>query len=61
MSDPGKQLVALCVAFGVIAWFFVFLRCFVRFKIVKSFGLDDWLMILSMVSLVSGIINSGFK
>jgi len=48
MSNPGKQLVAVCVAFIVFSWFFVLLRCFVRFKIVKSFGWDDRLMIITL-------------
>jgi hypothetical protein len=50
MADAGTELVIVSIAFTIIAWFFVLLRCLVRFKIVKSFGWDDWLMILSMAS-----------
>ncbi|KAF8860532.1 hypothetical protein BDZ45DRAFT_619535, partial [Acephala macrosclerotiorum] len=49
MVDLGKQLVAVGIASTTIAWFFVSLRCFVRFKIVESFGLDDGLMVVSLI------------
>lgn len=34
----------------VLSWVFVSLRCGVRIFLVKSFGFDDWLMLLSQVS-----------
>jgi hypothetical protein len=49
--DPGQQLVAICISFTILGWLFVALRCYVRLKIVQSFGCDDWLMVLSLVSL----------
>jgi hypothetical protein len=51
MMDTGKKLVIVGITFTITVWLFVLLRCFVRFKIVNSFGPDDWLIILSVVSL----------
>lgn len=43
----GQQLLAVTFTLCSISWVAVSLRCFVRAKIVKAFGLDDWLIILS--------------
>lgn len=50
-SQMVDKLSSLAIEFLVLAWFFVTLRCGVRLFIVKSFGIDDWLMLLSVVSL----------
>ncbi|KAF4543408.1 Polytopic membrane protein [Lasiodiplodia theobromae] len=34
----------------VLSWLFVCLRCGVRIFLVKSFGFDDWLMLLSQIA-----------
>jgi hypothetical protein len=47
----GKQLVIVGITLTITAWLLVVLRCFVRFKIVNSFGPEDWLIILSVVGL----------
>jgi hypothetical protein len=46
MSVPnrGPELFAVNVAFVAVAILAYSLRCFVRLKMVKAFGLDDWLM-----------------
>lgn len=49
MASSGTELVIVAIVFGIIAWIFVLLRCLVRFRIVKSFGWDDWLIVLSMI------------
>jgi len=36
------------IAFLALAWLTVGLRCFVRIKMVKAFGLDDYLMVVSL-------------
>lgn len=51
MSVPnrGPELFAVNVAFISLAGISYLLRCFVRLKMVKAFGLDDWLMGLALV------------
>jgi hypothetical protein len=46
MSIPnrGPELLAVNIAFVAVAILAYSLRCFVRLKMVKAFGLDDWLM-----------------
>jgi hypothetical protein len=51
MMDMGKQLVIVGITLTITAWLLVVLRCFVRFKIVNSFGPEGWLIILSVVGL----------
>ena len=50
MQDRAQQLLAVTITFLVLAWVSVSLRCFVRLKIVKAFGLDDYLIVVSLVS-----------
>ena len=49
--DRAAQLLAVTLAFPVIDWITVTLRCFVSGKIVRSFGIDDWLIVISLVSI----------
>lgn len=49
MGSRAEVLCAVTVTFLVLAWLTVSLRVFVRARIVKAFGLDDWLMIVSLV------------
>jgi hypothetical protein len=56
MAVPGdRSLSARAVAgsFGILAWISVSLRCYVRLKLVKSFGWDDGLMVVALVSTLS--------
>jgi hypothetical protein len=51
MSIPnrGPELVGVNIAFVVTAALAYGLRAFVRIKMVKAFGFDDWLMGLALV------------
>ena len=51
-SAPGRgsQLLAANIAFLTTAVITNALRCFVRMKIVKAFGIDDWLMAIATAS-----------
>jgi spore maturation protein SpmB len=51
MSVPnrGPELLGVNVAFIATAITAYLLRCFVRVKMVKAFGFDDWLMGLALV------------
>ncbi|KAH7402974.1 hypothetical protein BKA64DRAFT_706482 [Cadophora sp. MPI-SDFR-AT-0126] len=59
MGDSiGSQLLAAAILFLITSWIFVGLRCFVRLKLVKSFWMDDWLMIVSLIlfSVMCGVL-----
>jgi len=47
-DDRSGPLFGVDVAALVIAWIAVTLRNYVRIRIVKAFGLDDWLMLVAM-------------
>jgi hypothetical protein len=51
MSIPnrGPELLGVNIAFVVTAVLAYMLRVFVRVKMVKAFGFDDWLMGIAMV------------
>jgi len=50
MQNRGPTLLALTIAFLVVTWVTVGLRCIVRVRIVKALGLDDYLIALAQVS-----------
>lgn len=50
-EDRGPQVAGVAIGFLTVAWIFVLLRCYVRGFMTKAFGADDWLAVLSLVSL----------
>ncbi|KAF2132037.1 hypothetical protein P153DRAFT_364488 [Dothidotthia symphoricarpi CBS 119687] len=52
IPNRGPQLLAVDIAFVVMAVVSNIMRCFVRVRMVKVFGLDDWLMVLATLVFV---------
>jgi hypothetical protein len=50
IPNRGSELLGVNVAFLATAVIANTLRCYVRLRMVKAFGLDDWLMVGSTVS-----------
>jgi hypothetical protein len=50
IPNRGPELIGVNVAFLATAIIANALRCVVRVKMVKAFGVDDWLMVASTVS-----------
>jgi hypothetical protein len=48
-DDKGPSILAICCTLTVIATFFVAARLYVRARLLAKVGLDDWLIIASMV------------
>jgi hypothetical protein len=48
-DDRGSDLIDVMAAFLALTWVSVSLRCLVRTWIIKAFGVDDWLMVVSLV------------
>jgi hypothetical protein len=55
-GDRSLSVKAVAGTFGVLACVSVSLRCYVRLKIVKSFGWDDGFMVVALVSILSGFL-----
>jgi hypothetical protein len=53
IPDRGPELLGVNIAFLATAVVANALRCYVRLRMVKAFGLDDWLMVGSTVRLPS--------
>jgi hypothetical protein len=49
-ESKGPTVLAVCSTLTVVATLFVAGRLYVRTKILARVGLDDWLILLSMVS-----------
>lgn len=45
----GNSLIIVCTVFLALTYLSVGLRVFVRIKILKTFSLDDWLMIVAQI------------
>ncbi|RYN92430.1 hypothetical protein AA0120_g4874 [Alternaria tenuissima] len=48
-EDKGPMVLAVCIALTTVATIFVAARLYVRCRILSMMGLDDWLIILSMM------------
>lgn len=49
-DDRGSGVFAVAVTFLVLTWIMVPLRVYVRAIMTRSFGLDDWLLVITQVS-----------
>lgn len=49
MEDRSQQVLAVAILFFILSWLTVLLRIYVRAGMLKSFGLDDWLMVTTQV------------
>ncbi|KAK4150759.1 hypothetical protein C8A00DRAFT_45904 [Chaetomidium leptoderma] len=49
-DNRGGQLAAINIAALVLATSVTALRCFVRIRLLRAFGLDDWLMVAAAAS-----------
>jgi hypothetical protein len=50
IPNRGPELIGVNIAFLATAIIANLLRCFVRVRMVKAFGVDDWLMVGATVS-----------
>lgn len=51
-DDRSLSVKAVAASFMSVACVTVILRCYVRLRIVRSFGWDDTMMVLAMVSML---------
>lgn len=56
-EDRSNTMIGVSGAFLAIAWIAFSLRTFVKGYIMKSWGLDDWLMVITIVSLGISPLN----
>lgn len=54
-QDKGPTILAICSTLTAVATVFVAARLYVRTTILSRVGLDDWLIV---VSIVSTLLNS---
>jgi hypothetical protein len=55
MEDRGSEIAAVSIAFVVTTWLFVSMRVYIRGWMIKALGMDDWLMVITLV----GSYNDG--
>ncbi|CAG8983008.1 hypothetical protein HYALB_00003587 [Hymenoscyphus albidus] len=48
-ENRGPQVQGVAILFMILAWTFVGLRCYVRAVMIKGFGMDDWLAVISLI------------
>jgi hypothetical protein len=49
VEDRAVTMVGVSTAFFTLAWLAFFLRVLVKSYIMRSFGIDDWLMVVTIV------------
>lgn len=54
-ESHGERILAVTGCFTVFASIVVLARLYVRSVMLKTMGIDDWIMIVSMVSLFHGL------
>lgn len=55
-SNAGN-LVAQAATLCAVALITVLLRCYARVAVIKSFGYDDWAMLLAMVTILRKLVS----
>lgn len=55
----SESIFVVTIVFLCISLIAVFLRCFVRLKLVKAFGWDDGLMVSAMVYIPTASLATG--
>jgi hypothetical protein len=61
MEDRGSQIAVVSIAFVVTTWLFVSIRVYIRGWMIKALGLDDWLMVITLVgSYIDGMYTANF-
>jgi hypothetical protein len=53
MSDRGTRIAAVTIALYTLSLVAVSVRCYVRVRLTRSFGYDDWLIVTTLVRLRS--------
>jgi hypothetical protein len=56
-QDKGPTILAVACTLTTLSTFFVGARLYVRGKILHRIGLDDWLIILSLVGAIAGDVG----
>jgi hypothetical protein len=52
MEDRSQQVLAVALVFIILAWITVGLRVYVRAFMLRTFALDDWLIVVTLVWLI---------
>lgn len=52
IENRGPQLQAACITLVTAAIISTALRCYVRIRLVKNFGFDDWCMLAALTSFI---------
>ena len=50
MEDRSHEVLTIAMLFLVLSWVTMGLRVYVRTGMLKSFGMDDWAMLVTLVS-----------
>ena len=58
MQGRASTVVGVLVALLCVAWVFVPLRCYARLKVVRNLAIEDWLMVVALVSIHLNISKS---
>ncbi|KAL2005112.1 hypothetical protein VTN00DRAFT_2962 [Thermoascus crustaceus] len=56
MEDRSQQVLAVAILFFILSWLTVLLRIYVRAGMLKSFGLDDWLMVITQLIFTAYLV-----
>ncbi|KAH7305548.1 hypothetical protein B0I35DRAFT_471622 [Stachybotrys elegans] len=52
-EDIGPTLIAYVVCLVALSVVFIALRLYIRLRIIRNFGMDDWALVLTMVIIIS--------
>ncbi|PSK60733.1 hypothetical protein B9Z65_883 [Elsinoe australis] len=50
-AEPARLIAVVCVGLAITS-VLVPLRCYVRLRVMKNFGIDDWFLILAQIFLI---------
>jgi len=56
-QNKGPAVLATCITLTALSTLFVAARLYVRIRILSRVGLDDWLIVISLVDRSHSILN----
>lgn len=61
MEGRGDDVLAVATVFFILTWLTVSLRVYTRAVMLKTWGWDDWMMVITLVSDINPLVLTSYS